>query len=894
MKEPSHVLLASAARESRRSSIRSVWSNDSLAVAPLERPRVVARIERAARYKIAVILAPAGHGKTIALRGFIARQRAPKLWLDASRCTGRDGFIGAFGRALEAAVPPDTLAASLQRCRDSLDPAAAADLLAGCLPAGELLLAVDGLTSAVLDDPAACGLLCELIERSGEHVRWLLAARSSGSLPLASWMAYGALEAPVDAADLALNEDEAHALAATAAACTPDVVDDVFALTGGWAAPFVLALRAGAQPGQLCDLAGRHRMLCDYLSEQIFSGLDVAERAFCLATCVLESIDFPVVMRLCTADARDTLERLRARLLLLPNDAASGFVYHPLFHAFLGHQLRLLGEAAFRSTLLAAATALEGAERYAAALDGFLRAQSAREVERLLSEHGYALLECGETAGVADGIAFLRRRGHGGSPPLLALRGSLEAAAGNGTWAMTLFETALAQARDTNERNRIANWYALELFTRNDPVGAAALERVVPLLENARREAAASPDSEAALAGALGVAYIMLDRMSDASLCIREALASASAQDNPRLQALVYHQAGFFAYACGDAQRASRLAAAATRLAVETHNARLAARSSSVRFSIARGLEDDPQGAYEHLVAMREFAQTAGERYLQCEALAGMLDIEAERGDAERLRETEAQLEAGHEGLDVQTTAVLPVTALTAAWNGDFQLAHDRLARSDADQPTLLRSALRSAEIALYAAAAGRREAALDAAAKAAHLARTTKLRHAEDRRRQVRTLALCAITYVTVGSTPTANGILLELERARREMSSRTRTIVEAARALYLRAEIGAAQPVAAALARLGSAGYGGLARLLEALPSVRLEAPSAIALLTPAEIEVLRVLARGGSSTKAAVVLQRSVNTVNVHVKSIMRKLRCATRYDAIAIAREHGLVD
>ena len=54
-----------------------------------------------------------------------------------------------------------------------------------------------------------------------------------------------------------------------------------------------------------------------------------------------------------------------------------------------------------------------------------------------------------------------------------------------------------------------------------------------------------------------------------------------------------------------------------------------------------------------------------------------------------------------------------------------------------------------------------------------------------------------------------------------------------------------------------------------------------------------MLRALARGGSSTKVAAELQRSVNTVNVHVKSIMRKLGCTTRHEAIAIAREHGLI-
>jgi len=111
--------------------------------------------------------------------------------------------------------------------------------------------------------------------------------------------------------------------------------------------------------------------------------------------------------------------------------------------------------------------------------------------------------------------------------------------------------------------------------------------------------------------------------------------------------------------------------------------------------------------------------------------------------------------------------------------------------------------------------------------------------------------------------------------------------------RAIQLEAEIGSGDPATEALAKLRAIGYGGYSRLFEVLPVDRGEVRSTIAQLTKAEIQVLRALARGGSSSKVAADLSRSVNTINVHVKSIMRKLGCTTRYEALAIAREHGLI-
>ena len=104
--------------------------------------------------------------------------------------------------------------------------------------------------------------------------------------------------------------------------------------------------------------------------------------------------------------------------------------------------------------------------------------------------------------------------------------------------------------------------------------------------------------------GTLAIAYTMLDRAADAQAAIGTALELVSAAEDVSLQATIYHQASYIAYVAGDAQRAGRMAAAASRLALEARNHRLAVRSFSIRYSIAAGLEDDPERALEYLDAM--------------------------------------------------------------------------------------------------------------------------------------------------------------------------------------------------------------------------------------------------------------------------------------------------
>jgi two-component system response regulator NreC len=62
----------------------------------------------------------------------------------------------------------------------------------------------------------------------------------------------------------------------------------------------------------------------------------------------------------------------------------------------------------------------------------------------------------------------------------------------------------------------------------------------------------------------------------------------------------------------------------------------------------------------------------------------------------------------------------------------------------------------------------------------------------------------------------------------------------------------------------------------------------------LTPREVEVLRLVADGYTNPEIAERLVISIRTVETHRASIHRKLDTNTRAEAVAFARDHGLLD
>jgi DNA-binding CsgD family transcriptional regulator len=72
-----------------------------------------------------------------------------------------------------------------------------------------------------------------------------------------------------------------------------------------------------------------------------------------------------------------------------------------------------------------------------------------------------------------------------------------------------------------------------------------------------------------------------------------------------------------------------------------------------------------------------------------------------------------------------------------------------------------------------------------------------------------------------------------------------------------------------------------------------LRLEHPPLPDGLTPREVEVLALVARGRSNRELARALSISEHTAANHVKNILRKTRCANRTEAASYAHERGLV-
>ena len=63
---------------------------------------------------------------------------------------------------------------------------------------------------------------------------------------------------------------------------------------------------------------------------------------------------------------------------------------------------------------------------------------------------------------------------------------------------------------------------------------------------------------------------------------------------------------------------------------------------------------------------------------------------------------------------------------------------------------------------------------------------------------------------------------------------------------------------------------------------------------LLTPREVEVLRLVAEGHSNREIGERLVVSGKTASVHVSNILAKLGARTRTEAAAVARRRGLLD
>jgi LuxR family maltose regulon positive regulatory protein len=316
--------------------------------AHVSRPRCVTCLAAARTATLALVVAPAGYGKTTVLADWAERDERPFAWVAAvPRDNDRHNLLASIVRALHSVEPlPQDVARWAAAPRAQRAPAVLGRLLSaletGRRPA---VLVIDD--AHVLHDPAALELLSMVVDHAAAPSMTVIASRTEPALCIGRLRAQdGLIELRTD--DLAMTDDEAEQVLCRAGLeLAPADVAAIVGSAEGWAAGLHLAgLAVGGEddPARAVErFAGDDRVVADYLRDEMLAPLAADELEFLTRSSLLDRLSGP----LCDAvlerqGSGDALWRLaRAGVLLSPVDRGDDvFRLHRLLADLLRSQLR--------------------------------------------------------------------------------------------------------------------------------------------------------------------------------------------------------------------------------------------------------------------------------------------------------------------------------------------------------------------------------------------------------------------------------------------------------------------------------------------------------------------------------------------------------------------------
>jgi hypothetical protein len=774
--------------------------------AALPRPRLLDLLAVPDDKRVALICAPSGFGTSTALRDLSRRSGAPYVAVREGSSLPR--FAADLVEALAGVVPgmQMTLTAAYERALDAQDPTAALAAWFARHSAGRRFTVVlDHLHAA--GSPEITRFIVDIVERSAPGGRWIIASQSLDDLPVASWLAHGLANVPRDASDLRLDETEAAAFAGALAPGTDaGSVAALLAATGGCVADFVYFLRT---PEALAANAGVPDAGADMRSR--FAALSRSERTLAVRSALLPSLDDAALASLRIPGYARTLAGLRARARGLFAD--DGSRWDPRFRRFLRDRLDEWSEPRRAAVAARTAAALERSGDLAGALDLYARFRLEREILRVAESHAFRPLESGAASLLHDALAAVDIGAQKTNPAVLTLRALSASLRGRTDVAEVLFQHALSNSRNPAQTISVRYLYAKDLLRRGRLDAIALLQPDETFL-------AAPDDVRVASMASLGVAYALDGQPELAEKWVARALRDAARLRDGAVRARVYQQVAYVAVEAGDCDRATRFARRAAALAEAAGEFEVAASAYSVLYVVASDFDDDPAKAASYLSRIAAFGAKSGSIDKQLMAWVAAYEIEAERGDLAAVAAIERELGEFdlHYSARIPSEGLLPAQVLKATWAGDFSRAFHTLNPSAGLLATPDREALRWAEIAVYAAAAGEHKAATAAILAALRCLKRTSTHDL----RTLRARLYCALAFVLLGRLAAPRMIL---EAARRELPPgrpRVTALYEAvAQLARFRAGDGNHRELADALDGLRAHDLGGIARMLEALPA-------------------------------------------------------------------------
>lgn len=372
----------------------------------VHRPRLANRLTDGLTGPITVVVAPAGWGKTSLLAGWLATQEQPGPSLAWLALDQQDNDLARFLRYMIGAV---------QSVRPELGQGALARLNAAQPPTAESVLThlVNELATLpedlvlVLDDyhwietPVIHQTMAFLLDHLSPRLHVVIATRHNPPLPLARLRARGHL-VEIRAADLAFTEEEAARFLNDVMGLnlTPNDVGALENRTEGWIAGLHLAALTlvDRTPEQrhdfIASLSGTHRYILDYLAGEVFERQEPEVQRFLLFTSILGGLSGPLCAAVladhaggeATLNGQAMLEFLDdANLFVIRlDDTRTWYRYHHLFAGFLHERLRRERPDLIPELHQRAARWLEENGRPEYAAEHALRAEDFEEAARLV------------------------------------------------------------------------------------------------------------------------------------------------------------------------------------------------------------------------------------------------------------------------------------------------------------------------------------------------------------------------------------------------------------------------------------------------------------------------------------------------------------------------------
>jgi len=837
------------------------------------RERISEALQDSANRGIAMIIAPAGFGKTEAVNDAFGPTAHYIEVADAGVT------VEGLARDIVAVAAPDALRALsplLARAADADNRAHLMGWVASRLRSVEQPIVIED-AQRICADVDALAFLRDVIAATIPSVRWVLVSRETPELPIGTWLARDYMTLPVTTEDLAFDLEEATGVAAAMgvdidARALGELVGDV----SGWPLAVRLSLDSWERTRSLPPLRIRTRgVLFDFLETEVWSRLTATEREFFDAAAHLNELRPRILSAAGFPESRLSLEALHRRMPLLSKLGNGTFRLHELFREFILERAEH-DPVAQAAVLARLAHALERFGSFEDAVAMSIRAEDWDGALALLARRGIDRIENGHRGAITAALAQLPRRFRD-HPVVTGLRGYALAIDGVYDVAKREIESSLAGDIDDSLRGALMLQCGALAFNIRDLPEALRLNRAV--MSNERFSSEERTKAAATLA--------MVAAMSGDADGARDAIGFCAAgleAGAVEVRAFVRHRLAF-AYMClGEYALAELYAMECAQLSHAVGLESLAARAYSILQVVAAATYADVPAVRRYLEACLASAEASGDRAMQIFAVESLVMMACSQGDDELYEARTPQLRA----LTVQSSGNnLPwqrfQQAIRAAGLGRIDRAIGELTRID-------RSGLKKPAAAFIDATLSVLYATGDVE-RARPLLERPVLAFAERDLDSVRYLVYAqgfhALGHWLIGRGRAARRARFpsfnDLPPIDAAVLSVIGTICSASRQTITARQI---EQFTEPLVAIGLLGY---ARFFRAVLT-----PATVHELTRTELEILRELRSGGTTAEIAERVGKSSSTVLSHIKSACSKIGCSGRVAAVAYAVNRGWLD